>query len=255
MLIYVIALFQLVSITNAMYFTTIPSAFIYPGDNGTIITEETTFDPQLLSVARRVVSEHYISNYTCDLQPVSVRCIIGRDLPYVYPYQCRIHSPEHKKSQLDVVYLPLYEPNSRLFIDIPFVYDKTVISELNSTELAEQPSTPKDIQVSDEPGNDTFPAGCPCNCRVDCNPPSKLKQISSSTICADCKCLMRDIECYCLDKYDLEFAWLEPQLREFIEYHPRYKKPDPVVVNGTVANSTTVNDTMAADNGTVSIGE
>ena len=231
MLLILMLSFSIINVHHCLYFTTIPSAFQYPGEKGALVDSSAVFDEHLITVSKKVVSEHYNSKYVCDLQPISIRCLIGREETYIFPYECRVQSADHKKSDLTAIYMPMYEPISGLFLTIPFVYDRTVVSD---------PEDPEVVSHSNAANATSEVESCPCNCRVDCRPPiSRMTQLTGTTICADCRCLMADIECQCLDQYDLEFAKNEDNLRQFLEYHPKRMPKEDENNETLVENETT----------------
>lgn len=50
-----------------------------------------------------------------------------------------------------------------------------------------------------------------------------MRLLEGKTPCGDCKCLYSDINCDCLDKYDLEFRRLDENIKFFLSLHPLYQ--------------------------------
>lgn len=151
----------------------------------------------------------------CTMEPVTVRCLIDRQLKYVFPFECLLNrsqslaasessssSSEEKESRDGgsvelLVMAGSVDPVSPAFLPLfPLVVDHSIPRQ--------------DMQ------------SCPCNCEIDCrSPASTMYTIERKTACQDCRCLSDDpsIGCECYDHFDLEFKDLDPHMRQVLEHH------------------------------------
>lgn len=95
-------IFVCVFVASSLYFAMGPSVFLFleHGKNAVNVNQslhyevhgdvKDPFDPELLALAEKVVQEHYTNSYVCQMQPVTIKCLVAREQPYVYPYFCKL---------------------------------------------------------------------------------------------------------------------------------------------------------------------
>lgn len=215
--------------SQCLYFTLVPSVFQFDENlaparlNYTNYTiNEPPFKTELLQLAQRVVSEHYTNSYQCKLQETlnPVRCLMGRELPvYIFPYDCLLtYTRPADDDDLMIEFMPAsFDPaTGSNAIGVPIVFDPPIVALKGDNSSLEASKT----RIL-ENGNQS----CPCNCKVDCQSLAKLRLIRGKTSCGDCKCLLEDIGCDCLDSYDLDLGRADDHIVKFLAFHPLYRIP------------------------------
>ncbi|KAI1307569.1 hypothetical protein HDE_00721 [Halotydeus destructor] len=197
----------------SQYFTLRKSALRIFGHADREMSIEQAMSGQV-SKASQVAADNYASNYTCNILQQDIRCLIGRHRPYIYPYECRLTAAKHKTSNLQSIFLPMLDPLSATFKQVPLVYDQSYVAE----------DVQDNVTISDTSLHyEKVELTCPCFCKVECQVPIRnMLTLQGPTMCGDCKCLHSDIGCLCLDNYDMEFAHLQDKLRTFVEHHSSY---------------------------------
>lgn len=194
--------------------------------------------PQEFPVGDQTVDTEKISGLKCDIQATIIKCIIGKGIKYVYPYECNLLFDSEPIMEPEVIMMPLpFVSPFTSWISAASPIKVPVVSYMTGPNPEFNPDPQKESRKSE--------TSCPCYCQVECETPvRKMKSFEMKTTCRDCKCLYHEPEvpCQCYDSFDLEMGHLIPELSQFIARHPLHQRKGFQSADETPSNQTITDD-------------